>query len=561
MNAENHVTATVAEDGREVVVTIRDRREHIRDTLLAEDGRDHERATAAWTVGTAALHQACGLAASAQLDEVGTDLLNTVDEQLSAWTNATTSRLAEELKTYFDPDSGELSARLGSFLADDGELAAVLRAHVSPEESVLATTLAQTVGAHSPVFRLLDPDHAQGVVQQLEKRIGEVLRERNQGFVTALDPAVPTSPLARFLADLQERLKRSAEDRESQLRTIAAQLDAGDDGSLLSQLVRRTGEAQRDLREAINPERPGSPLAVVRDSLVRLLTEATEEQRRTAKESRTSQEQFQHQVIEFLTEARARRGERDRSPAAGRDFEAALLDFVASSVAGAPIACDPCGTRTGAVSGRKVGDIVLRFTDESAYAGSGVVIEAKRDGSYSVARILEEAALARQNRLCGASVFVIAAERAPAGVPRFARHGQDVIVVWSPDDDDLAAYLHAALQLGLALAAMDASEADPKDLEALGELEERIGLELRRLATVDKHCETIERAVAKVRHEASVGRKKLGVMLERAQSAMRAVRIDRPRMGPDGRVAPVVLPHGSLEFARGTAKRAEGAAK
>lgn len=541
MNAENHVNVIVGAASGVLTVTIEDHRAHVLEAFEQSEGRETELATAAWTVGTAAMHQAFGLASHARLDEVGRDILAGVDEQLSQWTETTTMHLTQVLMKYFDPTDGDLASRLERFVADDGELSAMLQSSLAPQQSLLATTLAEKVGEHSPVFKLLDPDHADGVVRQLEKRLEDALRSTSLSFSSALDPGVPTSPLGRFLTDLRVELKRTTEDRDAQLKLIASQLDAGDANSLLSQLVARTTQAQQQLQQAINPAQPGSPLAVVRDSLVKLLTDAAEEQRRMAVESRTSQQAFQARVIEFLSEARARQNERDRGPRGGRDFEEALTEFVASAVGTAPVVCDPCGTRTGALPGRKTGDVVLRFTQESAYAGAAVVIEAKRDASYSMARILEEAQRARQNRRSNACVFVLCAERAGPGIPAFSRHGRDVVVRWTPECPDHDAYLHAALHLGLALAASEATAADPRDLEALGELEDRIGRELRRLALMEKQCDTIERAAAKVRHETVVGRKKLGVMLERSQAAMRAVGHRRPEVGAAGNVEPITL--------------------
>jgi hypothetical protein len=71
---------------------------------------------------------------------------------------------------------------------------------------------------------------------------------------------------------------------------------------------------------------------------------------------------------------------------------------------------------------------VVRFTSESALHGSAVVLEAKRDNSYTIARALDEMEVARANREAGAGVFIMAASHALEGFPRLARYGQDLLV-------------------------------------------------------------------------------------------------------------------------------------
>src|SRR5690606_33651597 len=101
----------------------------------------------------------------------------------------------------------------------------------------------------------------------------------------------------------------------------------------------------------------------------------------------------------------------------------AVAEFITGAVRGAPCVIDLTGNTSGNVSRCKKGDVVVRFTDESAFAGAGVVFEAKRDASYTTQKALDELDAARKNRAAAAGVFIMAKSHAPESFPRFARYG------------------------------------------------------------------------------------------------------------------------------------------
>src|SRR5437588_288336 len=77
---------------------------------------------------------------------------------------------------YFDTDSGVVSQRIDSLVRKDGEFERVLRTHVGNDESTLAHTLATHVGDRSPLFRLLSPTEADGVLAHLATSLESALR-------------------------------------------------------------------------------------------------------------------------------------------------------------------------------------------------------------------------------------------------------------------------------------------------------------------------------------------------------------------------------------------------
>jgi hypothetical protein len=92
-----------------------------------------------------------------------------------------------------------------------------------------------------------------------------------------------------------------------------------------------------------------------------------------------------------------------------------------------------------------------RCHPESAFAGAAVVFEAKRDATYTVQEALDELDAARKNRDAAVGVFVMARSHASDVFPRFARYGNNVLVVWDDRDPTTDAYLHAAILLGIGL--------------------------------------------------------------------------------------------------------------
>jgi hypothetical protein len=203
----------------------------------------------------------------------------------------------------------------------------------------------------------------------------------------------------------------------------------------------------------------------------------------------------------------------------------------------------------GAKPNCKKGDQVLRFTAESIYAGTALVVEAKHDAAYTVSGALAELELARGNRTAGAAVFVMARSHAAAGFPNFARYGNDVLVVWDEEDETTDPYLHAAILLGLGLASRQRRPEDAGDIEAMADVEHRIQKELDRLDSMRKLTESIRRDAERLGEEVRKGGNALDLLLRKAKSMLKALNVELTE-AEDAKSAPVMLPAGSLAEAR-----------
>lgn len=481
-------------------------------------------ATEAWAIGLRALRNAQSAAEEARLKDIGSSLMVDLDCQLKAHVESQQRQISSVLTRFFDPKDGEVAQRLTSFLADEGVLARLLDRYLAPQNSVLSQALARQVGESSPLFKKLSPTDSEGLVKVLEGQLRGVMGAGHQEMLRALDPLAEDGAVARFLRSLREELKGADEDRAKQLAAALAALDANDENSLLSRLVRETNDARRDVLEAVNPDKAGSPLEILKTSLTNLLQEQGSNQVAMARQQQERQVAFEKEVREALARIETRRTQDQKSTHGGFDFEDSVLAFLKASTQGAPCVLDSTGATAG-VGRCKKGDAVLRFTAESAFAGAGVVFEAKRDAAYTVQNALDELDAARKNRDAVAGVFVMAKSHATEAFPGFARHGNNVLVIWDEEDASTNAYLQAAVMLGMGLATRSKKVGEPGDINALRDIEARIETELKTMGSMEKHNDSIRRNSEGISDDIRKSRKGLETLVAKAQSTLRALNI------------------------------------
>jgi hypothetical protein len=502
----------------------------------------------AWMIGLRALGNAHLQAQESRLQDVGSALIADIDRQLRGHIEAQQQTIASVLRQFFDPTDGHVSQRLAAFVGDQGVLAHILERYLSPQNSVLAQTLAKQVGDSSPLFRKLSATESDGIIQLLEVQLRAVLNDGHAELVRALDPLEPDGAIARFLRSLRDELKGADEDRAKQLSTALAALNANDDNSLINRLVRETHSARQEVLNAVNPDAPESPMGIMKGSLTKLLKEHATTQAELLREQTARQEQFEKEVREALIRIETKRAQDNKSPHGGFEFEDAVIEFVVAATRGGPCLFEATGNTAGIVGRCKKGDGVLRFTTESAFSGSGVVFEAKRDSSYTPQKALDELDTARQNRGAVAGVFVMARSHAVDFFPRFARYGSNVLVTWDDKDPTTDPYLHAAVLLGMALVTRAKTLGDASDIEALQDIESRIEGEVTRLEKIEKYNDSIRKSAENISEEVRKAHKALDLLLRNAKSTLRALNIELHEE-PVERASPIVLPNSSLSVA------------
>jgi hypothetical protein len=500
------------------------------DVLLAfmelAPEQQEQLAIEAWRIGLGALMNAQAQAQRVNLEDIGQTLASDFEAQLTRCLESQAQTFTEALRRYFDPSEGQISERLRAFLDDDGVLASKLQRYIGADNSVLAQTLAQRTGEGSPLFKMLSPTHSDGLVHVLQSRIEEAMAHHRTAVAKALDPLEQDGPVARFLRELREQLEKTDGDRNEQLQTALAALDANDEQSLLSRLMRETREAHDALRRAMDPQLPDSPMAGVKKTLEVLIADRLDAQHKRLEELQRSQNTFQQDLRAAVERIETRRVEHARTTVGGSTFEERVVEFASRVVPSGLCTVEAVGSRVGLRPHCRVGDLVVRFSDDSAFAGCGVVIEAKRDGSYSVPAALAELEVARANRDAEVGLFVWASTHAPDEFPGFARYGNNLLVTWDPEDPTSSGLLHGAVVAALGLAQRKRRALDPGDREALADVEQRVIRELERLGKMSKWAGAIERDAGKISDEIRKGRKGLERLVDKAKATLRALEIE-----------------------------------
>lgn len=546
--SSQQLQTSVVLTSEEIAAEIRDRRPESIGLFeeLGEAARD-QLVLDAWTIGLRALGNAHTAAQESKLKDIGASLLSDIDRQLRAHIEQQQQTIGAVLARFFDPNDGQVSQRLAAFVDDQGVLARLLERYLGPQNSVLAEALAKQVGETSPLFKKLSPTESTGLVKVLEAQLRAVMGESHAEVVRALDPLAEDGAVARFLKSLRDELRGADEDRQKQLSAALAALDANDESSLLSRLVRETNNARQEVLAAVNPDAPSSPMAILKASLTRLLQDQASTQLDLARRQEERQSLFEKEVREALARIETKRTQDQKTTRGGLDFEDAVMSFVRAATQGASCVFDAIGATAG-IGHCKKGDAVLRFTTESAFAGAGVVFEAKRNGTYTTQKALDELDAARKNRDAAAGVFVMARSHASDVFPRFARHGNNVLVTWDDQDPTTDAWLHAAILLGMGLVTRARTAGDAGDIAALRDIESCIEGELGRLEKMEKHSDAIRKNVDGMSDEIRKAQKALDLLLRKAQSTLRALNVEISDE-PAEASSPIALPKSSLEAA------------
>lgn len=480
----------------------------------------------AWQIGARVLLSARAYAEEAKLADVGRVLLSDVQGRLDEHLRAQDERLHAVLGRFFDPNDGQVTERLRAFVDDQGVLAKLLQNYLGSDNSILAQTLARQVGESSPLFKKLSPTESEGLVQVLESKIRQALELNRTELTRALDPFAENGAMGQFLARLRKELDESEHDRQQQLVTALRALDQNDETSLISTLLRENRAANDTLRYAVNPQVPGSPLAVVRQTLEDTLKERLGTQEQQLSQMRADQTRFQTEVRAAVERIDTRKAELAKSTQGGITFEDEVLAFLGRCVPQGTCSLSATANKIEKGTGRKVGDAVIRFSEESAFAGCGVVVEAKRSRAYGVDDALAELDTAMRVRDTAVGLFVMAQCSAGPTFPSFARYGSRILVTWDPEDSISTGRLQGAVIASLAIAQRKSRGATPGDIKALSDVEQRIVKEIDRLETIDTSAQTIRKSAEKIRDEVRKGRDALERVVDKAKQTLSALNVD-----------------------------------
>jgi hypothetical protein len=410
------------------------------------DGIGRERyALVALRLGVLTLRQAKGELDATTVRQAGQDILNSLSELLTVRGGEITSGIAGALRQYFDPNTGTLPQRIESLIRNDGDLERALRAHVGPENSMIARALAAQVGEQSAIFKLLSPDNAEGLKARIESMLTEVLTEQQQEIVREFSLDDEDSALSRLVRKVREANGALTEDVGARMEGLIGEFSLDKPDSALSRLVRKVESTQELIGRSLTLDDDGSSLSRLKKELQGTIDGLAK-----------SNSEFHAEVREVLARLESRRETASRSTLHGNSFQEQLEGLLDSEARRLNDLHENTSALVGIIPHCKVGDFVTTLGPDSAAPRSRVAWEAKSDKSYDVKSALVELQEARKNRKAQVGVFVFSRESAPSGLEPFSRYGSSLVIVWDPADPSTDLYVKVAYSVARALVVREA---------------------------------------------------------------------------------------------------------
>jgi hypothetical protein len=376
----------------------------------------------------------------------------------------------------------------------DGDLANVMKVQVQSAEQSLSKVFEQFIGENSQLLKVLDPSGENQLVQTMQRTLDGVIQSQNASILQQFSLDNKTGALTRFLGELEAKHGNLNTALSKNMADVVAEFSLDRPDSALSRLVQRVETAQRSLTSELSLDNEASALS----RLQRMLEDNHKEQVGLAN-------RLSESLNIAISQLQARRDEAARSTRHGLEFEVSVGEQLRSICEAAGDVVKDCGTTTGLMPNKKVGDFVVTIGPEKAAANAKIVIEAKESASYDLTATLEEADVARRNRGAGVCVFVHSAKTAQAGIPVFARYGHDIVVRWHAEEPATDVWLKAALMVATALSVRAATH-DRQDAASFQVVDNAV-------ARMRKQIEGFEQ----IRTSAQTSSSAAGKILERAK--------------------------------------------
>jgi len=484
------------------------------------DDERNRYALAAMRIGVYAMRQATGVIDATSIRDEGARIVQALGDVLTDHASRCTGDIANSLKGYFDPASGQLSQRLTRLVKRDGELDELLHRHLGDDSSTVAKTLASHVGEHSPLFKILSPEQADGLLASLRDVVQLALRTQREHIIQNFSLDDKSSALSRLLSEVTDANGALRKGLAEDVAEVRNEFSLDNEEGALARLVRRVEIAQTQiadqfsqdnedwamsrmarLLETVNGTVKGSltldddnsPLSLLRRHLLEVIRQIEK-----------SNNEFHTEIRETVAALKARKKEKARSTRHGDDFQDAVGEFVETDARSRGDVCENTTAKGGRVPRCKTGDFVVTMGPESIAAGGVITIEAKQEQGYDLKSILAEIGQARTNRDAGVGIFVLSALAAPEDMELLTRYGNDIVIVWDAEDPMSDVVLDAALSLARGLVARRSVESKERtaDLSELDNAMQRIAKDATGLGEIITWSTTVENNGNKIRTKA-----------------------------------------------------------
>ncbi len=464
-----------------------------------------EYAIEALKIGVLALRHVGGQVSADTFRREGDRLIEGLQKTFEQHKGAVQSQIEAKLKEYFDPKDGRFCERVQKLVADDGELAKLIKGFIDGEDSVFARTLAAHVGSESDLMRVLDPKQSDGLLNTLRGNVEKELSTQRDHLLSEFSLDNKEGALTRLVGELKTNHGDVGRALQTKIDEVIKEFSLNEENSALSRLVNKVTNAQETITKEFSLDSESSCLSKLKHQLVELLTT-----------SEMKSQKFQEEVKVSLAKIVTQRQEAERSTRHGLAFEDAVCDFVLRQSQSAGDVATPTGHTTGLIRNCKVGDCVIELGPDSAASGAKIVVEAKEEAGYTLARAREELEMARKNRGADWGLFVFSKRTAPSHLDAFARYGNDCVVVWDVEDIYSDVFLKAGLMYARAACFRNEqqSAAQQFDFEEIDKAILEIEKRARNLDEVRKSAETIQSSSGKILERVRIDREALEKQVE-----------------------------------------------
>jgi hypothetical protein len=459
LSTDDSLVLTLVLDDPELILDLRTRDEGASRTAFA---------MTALKIGVLSLRQTQRSVDAEALKNEGQHIISDLNRELQFRIAEIDGKIASNLKQYFDPQSGKFTERVERLIRKDGDLERVLRQQIGDaENSELARTLANRVGANSPLMRRLDPDDAESITQAIEESVRDVLDSEQKSILFEFSLDNESGALTRLIGQLEEVNGKFRGDIDDQIKGAVREFSLDDENSALSRLVRRVEQAKAQITDEFSIDNEHSAinklnlvLAETKRSIHDNLT-LDDEQSSLARlnkqltavleDIRTKNQRFQEDVSAKLASLLTKHQEEQRSTIHGVSFEAEFCALVQREAQRAGDIFTATGAIPGFIPRCKAGDATIELGAEASAAGEKIVLEAKGNKSCTLADARAEIEVARKNRAASVGVFVFKKGSAPGGLQTFTRVDHDVFIIWDAADSSTDIYLLGAISVAKAL--------------------------------------------------------------------------------------------------------------
>lgn len=481
-------------------------RELIDELAAYPAGQDREEfATGALRIGILALRQAQGRVDADLIGRETQRMLSGLQGQLAAHAAQMHEKLTGSLKEYFDPESGRFHERVQQLIREDGELEQLLRRQIGGQDSELCKTLLAHFGHDSPLMKLLSPHESQGLLHAMRQTLETQLTAQRDHVLREFSLDNKQGALARMIGELTASHGQLTAALEKKIGAVVEEFSLDKDDSALSRLVRNVEGAQRTITREFSLDDEHSALSRMKGELLSILEKQTQ-----------TNSTFQEEVKVALAKLTARREEAQRSTQHGVAFEDAVCGFLEFHAQQKGDIAARTGQTTGLIKNSKKGDCVVELGPDSAAPGARIVVEAKEDADYTLSAARAEIELARKNRDAQMGLFVFSKRTAPKTLGDFLHLGNDVFVVWDPEDatSDLHLKMGMTVARALCIRVERHDHSREADFGAIAAAILEIEKQSQALNEVTTSGETIKKGAENILNRVRISRKSLERQVE-----------------------------------------------